>query len=247
MTILCPVSGQNMVAAPSEEESILTSGPGSSSSNARVVCPGSVEEYFVSVNLEHAISPDQISFQWKVFGGAIEGDPDPDNLSYAYTYSEVALTGVTINNQSVINILWDENICQEAWIAVRQISEHGCVSSKWAVFHIDVDDKQAPTFDVPFDHILCEQEGDEFIVLNNLNIEALEDNCSLQDEIEVKYAIKFPDETILEGEDDVSGSGFPVGISIVTYQATDKWGNTSEQSFNVRVNPLPATTQIEYN
>ncbi len=100
-------------------------------------------------------------------------------------------------------------------------------------FDIVVDDTEAPDITCPGDIVLDAASGDCTTIVTYADPVAT-DNCS-----GVSYAL-------IDGP--ASGTEFPVGITTVTYEATDGAGNTSECSFTVTVNEdVPPTIDCPAN
>jgi hypothetical protein len=122
-------------------------------------------------------------------------------------------------------------------------------------------DVEKPTFDAPLD-----ADGDGFIVstcetsnlvVNNIGLTNLADNCTSVNDLIVEYEITKEDGTVLVnyGDDppgmatvsDASGYSFPLGINTVTYRVTDLAGNSENSIIKIAINQIPAPVGIYHD
>ncbi|MEM9885469.1 MAG: HYR domain-containing protein [Bacteroidota bacterium] len=96
-------------------------------------------------------------------------------------------------------------------------------------YQVIVQDTVPPSIDCPADVMASVSGSDTAIVINNLAPIPF-DNC---DTTIVTYSTMGA--TMLSGEDDISGSSFNVGTTVVTYFVVDESGNQDSCSFNVVV------------
>lgn len=123
-------------------------------------------------------------------------------------------------------------------------------------------DVEKPTFDSPAD-----SDGDGFVVsecvdatnlvVNNIDVSNLADNCTPVDNLVIEYTIVKEDGTILVnyGDDptgaatssDASGYSFPLGINTVTYRVKDEAGNSESSIIKIAIHPDPSPIGIYYD
>lgn len=106
----------------------------------------------------------------------------------------------------------------------------------WCSFNINVADSMAPTISVPANITVCGSG-----VVNNIS-PIVSDNCGTPN---VTYNISGA--TTGGGFADASGTVFNVGVSTVTYIATDNSGNSNSESLTITVNDLPTVSLSNFS
>lgn len=98
-------------------------------------------------------------------------------------------------------------------------------------FNVIVVDEQAPTFTCPEDLVATVELGDSSVVVNNIALTDVADQC--EGIVAIDYVLSGA--TVDTATLDASGTTFNLGITTVTYTATDQAGNAASCSFTVTV------------
>jgi gliding motility-associated-like protein len=103
--------------------------------------------------------------------------------------------------------------------------------SESCAFNVIVVDEQAPTLMCPADVVMTVEEGDSSTTVSDIGLIGVMDNCDDMFTIDYVLSGATIDTSVL----DVSGSSFNLGVTTVTYTATDVAGNAASCSFTVTV------------
>ncbi|MFA9392248.1 MAG: LamG-like jellyroll fold domain-containing protein [Prolixibacteraceae bacterium] len=138
-------------------------------------------------------------FEWVVYGGVIveengqvapangaSGTQEVDGVAYFYLAhdSKYGITDVANpGDQSRITVKWHDDDLDEAWVAVRQMSEWGCTSGAWSVYTQKIFDQQ-PEITIPDDIIIAYDDRDGaapgnlgFVLPDPINFSDDQDAC----------------------------------------------------------------------
>ena len=157
----------------------------------------------------------------------------PDDITMdtdqGFCTADVTVAGpITDDNCSVASVINDFNDTSDA----SGIYPLGTTIVTWTVtdgsgntaecsFNVIVEDNQFPVFDCPED-LEFDLEPKECNIAVDFDVPEATDNC--------------PGILIVQTEGLASGAEFPIGINVVTFEATDGSGNVTECTFNVIVN-----------
>lgn len=136
--------------------------------------------------------------------------------------------GNVISGETFDPLYYDE--VGEYAIAWHYADEVG--NETWQVQTITVRDDDAPTFEVPADMVV-----DTSAVID-ASASGLADNCDPQPTL--RYVLTGA--TVAEGVGDASQEDFGLGVTTVTYHATDQQGNVRRDSFTVEVKTTTPTS-----
>ncbi len=101
------------------------------------------------------------------------------------------------------------------------------------IFDVTVEDNQDPDLMCPADITVLAPEGDTTVIINNIDIASLSDNCNSLSELSISYELTGA--TTASGNGSASGNRFNVGTTTVTYTVLDAGGNSITCSFDVDV------------
>lgn len=75
-------------------------------------------------------------FEWMVLGGRITGGSV--DMESGHQASYLKKDNLATDTKSTIEITWERNNYEDAWIAVRQTSEFGCTDGKWSIYYVRI-------------------------------------------------------------------------------------------------------------